>query len=183
MELPLLIFSRNDVYFGKELADGAGDPTLQSLGGKLALRASTPEAHFDCIALNTDQLNRTVMKLLDISADLLNQGADVFFAGIIRGNVFSHDELLRADGFILSCLPRNLFAEKILSPAYKKPISIKQPALQQMFAEAPAMMRTEPILLYCLHVLLGAVAFVLTEAIVGLHLFQREHQRIPSGLC
>jgi len=57
MELPLLIFSRNDVYFGKELADGAGDPTLQGLGGKFALRAGTSKAHFDYFALNADQLN------------------------------------------------------------------------------------------------------------------------------
>jgi hypothetical protein len=45
-----------------------------------------------------------MMKLLDVSADLLNQALDLFFAGIIRGNVVCHIKLLGADGFILSCL-------------------------------------------------------------------------------
>jgi hypothetical protein len=90
------------------LANGTGDPTLQGLGGELALRACAPEAHFDCVALNADQLNRTVMKLLNICADLFDQGSNVFFTRVIGGNVFSHDELLKADGSILSCLNRKL---------------------------------------------------------------------------
>jgi len=102
-KLALWIVS-DDVYIRKELVNGTGDPTLQSLGGKLALQAGTAKTDFDCIALNADQFHRTMMKLLDVSADLLNQASDLFFSGIIRGNMVCHIKLLKADMLILSCL-------------------------------------------------------------------------------
>lgn len=43
--------------------------------------------------------------------------------------------------------------------------SIEQPALQQMLAKAPAVMRTEAILLYRPYVFLSAIALVLPKLI------------------
>lgn len=69
---------RLDGHFREELANGAGHPALQGVFRKVTAFTRATQTHLNGISFNANQLNRAMMVLLDIRADLFNQARNLF---------------------------------------------------------------------------------------------------------